>query len=200
MKRRISSAIVLCLLLCLLLSACGSGDPALVGTWESNMDVTDSLTDFWQEQGITLKTTEKLYLQLELVLTDDGRCSMYYDSADSAVLAEGYFTAVLGELIEIVYEAEGRSREETDAYYASMDTSVEALCETLLKEPRAIVEELIAQSEPLENGFYRVDEGKLYMEATKSQLNKATEHLDYHMQGDVLTLSFGDQTVDFVKK
>ncbi len=202
MKQRITGIFCLLMVLLLALTACGSGDPALVGTWECNYDMTELLSDYWQEQGIDLKTKERLCIQLELVFTKDS-CSMYCDTADTAALTEHYFDAVLAELAEMVYTAEaenGRSRAEADAYYASMDTSIEAQCEMLLTEPRAMVEEFMAESEALENGVYRAENGELYMEANKADLRNATEHLHYSISGNALTLDFGDQILTFEKK
>lgn len=202
MKGKITGILCLLMALLLALTACGSGDPALVGTWECSYDLTGLLSDYWLEQGIDLKTEEKLCVQLELVFTEDS-CSMHYDATDTAVLTERYFDAVLAELVEVVYTAEeesGRSREEADAYYASMDTTVEAMCETLLTKPRAMVEDFLAESEPLENGVYRTEEGKLYMEANETDLGNATEHLDYSISGHTLTVDFGDQILTFEKK
>ena len=202
MKQKITGIFCLLMALLLALTACGSGDPALVGTWACNYDMTELLSDYWQEQGIDLKTEEKLYIRLELVFTKDS-CSMYCDAADTAELTERYFDAVLAELAEMVYTAEaenGRSRAEADAYYASMDTSVELMCETLLTEPRAMVEEFMAESEALENGVYRTENGELYMEANEADLRNATEHLHYSISGNALTLDFGDQILIFEKK
>ena len=202
MKRKITGIFCLLMALLLVFTACGSGDPALVGTWECNYEITELLSDYWQEQGIDLKTEEKLYVQLELVFTKDS-CSMYCDAADTAALTEHYFDVVLAELVEMVYTAEaenGRSRAEADAYYAAMDTSIEALCETLLTKPRAMVEEFMAESEALERGVYRTENGELYMEANEADLRNATEHLHYSISGNALTLEFGDQILSFEKK
>lgn len=186
---------ILILSLLLSLVGCGSEDPALVGTWEANVDLTDAMETYWQEQGVELKTEEKLYVQMELVFTADGGCSMYFDSQESQTLAESYFTAVLGELIELLYqtqEVEGMSREETDSFLASQGTTAEAMCQTLLEEPREIIGNVLSESEALRDGVYRTEDGKLYMEATEKDLKNAVDNMGYLLEGDTLTLNFED--------
>lgn len=201
-KRRKTIALCLALGLLLLLAACGLEDPALVGTWESDFDITEILSDYWQEQNIRLNTEAKLYVQLRLILNEDGSCTMDYDSVDTRKLTDAYFLAVQEDLTEQVYareEASGSSREETDATLAGMGTSVAALCETLLQEPRTMVEEFLNSAEIIENGVYRTQEGKLYLEQTKAELRDTPDHLDYSLENGILTIKFGDQTLLFGK-
>lgn len=194
-KRGILFTLLTALCLLFFLTACGGTDGALTGTWEAELDVSDLLEEYWQEQGISLAVEEKLYIQLELVFGADGSCSMYFDETDSWELAEKYFAAVQADLLRQVYEgqeAEGFSREETDASFAAIGSSTEAMVGTLLAEPREMLETLLTESEAIESGVYRVKDGMLYMEQDKKALKDSANGLSYVLEGDCLTLQFGE--------
>ena len=198
--KKTGTVIIILTMLCLLLglSACGGTDKELTGTWETELDVSELLEEYWQEQGISLTVEERLFVQMELVFGDEGTCSMYFDVAESRLLAERYFAAVQEDLLRQVYEkqeAEGISREETDASFAAIGSSTEAMVGTLLAEPREMLETLLTESESIENGVYRVKDGELFIEQDKKTLKDSTDGLSYALDGDCLTLYFGEDSL-----
>lgn len=198
--KKTGTVIIILTMLCLLLglSACGGTGKELTGTWETELDVSELLEEYWQEQGISLTVEERLFVQMELVFRDEGTCSMYFDVAESRSLAERYFAAVQEDLLRQVYEkqeAEGISREETDASFAAIGSSTEAMVGTLLAEPREMLETLLTESESIENGVYRVKDGELFIEQDKKTLKDSTDGLSYVLDGDCLTLYFGEDSL-----
>ena len=191
-------SVILCLVMLLALTGCGSEQDAIVGTWEGSYDMSESLNAGMSSQdpelGEYLRVSE-FALRYTMTFREDGTYTIAGDreSLEEAIaIAQVEIEEGLIKYIEYILHAQGIEMDARE-FMEMAGLSVEALMEDSFSE--SIREEIMA-SLTME-GNYSVKDGMLMLsQDLTSQPDEAVYEL-YSIEGDTLTIDKGTaETVD----
>ena len=191
-------SVILCLVMLLALTGCGSKQDAIIGTWEGSYDMSESLNAGMSSQdpelGEYLRVSE-FALRYTMTFREDGTYTIAGDreSLEEAIaIAQVEIEEGLIKYIEYILHAQGIEMDARE-FMEMAGLSVEALMEDSFSE--SIREEIMA-SLTME-GNYSVKDGMLMLsQDLTSQPDEAVYEL-YSIEGDTLTIDKGTaETVD----
>lgn len=179
MKKRTALLMCICLSFALLLTGCGGGDKdALVGEWESAVDMTDMLNDMFTSDPSTSEMAEYLkvdsyVLNLTFTFNSDGTYKIAIDRDALQQTSEALLNTM----------KDGMTRYLEDAIEESgLDVTVEDLLDGTDLDSMFNMDELLSAFDAVESeGTYEAKDGKLYL------TNKADDSVDletYEMISD----------------
>ena len=195
MKKIVS--VILCLVMLLALTGCGSEQDAIVGTWEGSYDLSESLNEGMSSQdpelGEYLRVSE-FSLRYTMTFREDGTYTIAGDreSLEAAIaVAKVEIEEGLIAYIEYILHAQGIEMDARE-FMEMAGLSVDALLEEAFSE--SLQEEIVASLAA--NGNYSVKDGKLMLsQDLTTQPDEAVYEL-YSIEGDTLTIDKGTVETD----
>lgn len=184
MKRWI--ALLLCLVMALgLMAGCGKEEESIVGTWETEVDISEMLADVVSEAvGSTPEVFAFEDLKITLVITfnEEGTYEMSCDEASAQEMFDelmDQMPAIMTAYLEELLQGTGVT---VDQALAAQGTTMEELIEQSFSND--MVDDMVSEMET--NGDWEIEDGKLYLDG---------EECEYDLSGDELTIDIGDEDV-----
>ncbi len=198
MKKIVSLVLVL-IMVAAVFSGC-SKDPAkaLVGTWVSDYDATDMLTEALAERGMDgLTTEEKLVVTMYITFNEDKTCTFGVDEEATTASLTKFMESFADAMAELMYtqaEASGIDRETLDAQFEAQYSCT--VSEYMASSFSSISPEDLMIEKELANGVYQVKGDKLYVEDTAEDFNEE-DYVVFTLEGSTLTFtSFSGDALD----
>ncbi len=214
MKRTLSAILCLVMVLgiALCMSACGGDSkPSIEGTWKANWDMSEYLNDYLGESmdGSGMEdyfVFSGITLDLIFEFDKEGKAKLYTDEStvDSCV------DALVDNMIDGFSEyfddnpdlTGGMSFEEL---LAASGMTVDTFIDSALGGSKdTLVEQMTSGVE--NEGYYKLDGNKLYIEDTKEELEKSEEYQEIELKGDKMSMTIenddseaGDISLTFKK-
>ena len=194
-KIAVALLLVASLLLCMV--ACGEDEgKALVGTWTSEINISDALKESFDQAGQDISVDAPFILSLVFTFGEDGSAELYIDEATLASAAS-YSDALSVALEDIMYaeaEAAGMTREQFDAIMAEQGMSVQELCAQTAGELVKEMETSLSGQETFIEGYYTAKDGKLYLEEEKEDLRILADNsaAAYVLEGNTLSMDISN--------
>ena len=195
-KIAVALLLVASLLLCMV--ACGEDEgKALVGTWTSEINISDALKESFDQAGQDISVDAPFILSLVFTFGEDGSAELYIDEEATLASAASYSDALAVALEDIMYaeaEAAGMTREQFDAIMAEQGMPVQELCAQTAGELVKEMETSLSGQETFIEGYYTVKDGKLYMEEEKEDLRILADNsaADYVLEGNTLSMDISN--------
>ncbi len=201
MKKFLALALAVVMLLCF--AGCAKDRVApvavsdaekIVGSWTCEVDLTEYMNANMGDIGLEGFEMDAvpLYIYLNFDFDKDGTCALYLDEDKTIDSMTKYIDALMDSLVEYMYdmmEDEGMSREEVDQLFGM---SLSEYFDQQMAEQ--LTPEILAESfEDVENaeGFYKLDNGKLYVADTEEELKETEDYVTYSFDGNTLKLDAG---------
>lgn len=188
--------LVTSLLLCMV--ACGEDEgKALVGTWTSEINLSDALNESFALSGQDISVDAPLMLTLVFTFGEDGSAELYIDEEETLASVASYSDALAVALEDLIYaeaEAAGMTREQYDEIMAAQGMSVQDLCAQTAGELVKEMETSLSGQETFIEGYYTAKDGKLYMEEEKEDLRILADNsaADYVLEDNVLSVDISN--------
>ena len=195
-KIAVALLLVASLLLCMV--ACGEDEgKALVGTWTSEINISDALKESFDQAGQDISVDAPFILSLVFTFGEDGSAELYIDEEATLASAASYSDALSVALEDIMYaeaEAAGMTREQFDAIMAEQGMSVQELCAQTAGELVKEMETSLSGQETFIEGYYTAKDGKLYLEEEKEDLRILADNsaADYVLEGNTLSMDISN--------
>lgn len=198
MKKVIS--LVLALVLCLSLCACGGSDKdKLIGKWSASVNVADMVNESISSAGEGIEeyvSIDKLEVKFDLEFKKDDTCAMSVDAA--------HLEAQMDDLLDTVLEGTLKYMEDMFADQG-FDMSIDEMLELSGVSKDDLRQELansIDFSDMFEEvnfeGNFKASKGKLYMSTSLDEEVDESVYETYKLDGDKLTIDTGNgQAADF---
>lgn len=192
------AALLLTVVMLLGLCACSSPEKKLIGTWESELDMTQVMNEAMGELmaevgGTDMEIDATMSARLEYTFNEDKTYSVTVDADAMAESMTNYMTDIKGVLVEYLYqtfEAQGLSREDADtALQAQAGCTAAELIDLLLSQ--VDFTEMIDTEEMTQTGVYKVEDGKIFMAETEEDFDDGV-YLTYTVDGSTMSLT-GDE-------
>lgn len=168
---------------------------SLIGTWTGNVDMTALINEAMIASDETLADYfqfSNLYFTVNMTFTEDGTCSLAFDSASLEALLDDILTQMEPGMTKLL--------EELVDYYG-YDTTVEELLESMgystmaayledQMNPAALLEDMDTMDQ---EGNYLVQDGILYMSGSLDEEAVVDENntTPYTLENGVLTIEAG---------
>lgn len=201
MKKVISLTLVL-VMLCCMLTACGSKEAdALVGTWKTDMDVSDIITEAMGADVAEFVTLEDVIFTMVMRFNSDGTYNVTLDEASVDTALDNILQAVKYGTYDML---------EAQVAEMGLEMSVEEVLELSGMDLETMMAELEAEmnlpalaeeaiSEISSEGNFEAKDGKIFLSAGLEYKPDPACYEVYTLEGDVLTLKeyVGDDTSGF---
>lgn len=191
--KKILITVLLIVSVLLSLAGCVNEREVLVGTWTASVDISAALNKQWDESGYDIAVDEKCEIYLQFVFEEDGSCGAYVELEATMESMETYFTSIRESLAEVFYgeaEKNGMTPEQFDeALLALGGSTVEDMCREITDQILNGLEDSFEENEEIGLGFYRVEDGKLYIEDTEEELETTEDYAELKLDGNQLTMN-----------
>ena len=186
---KLFSCLLVLIMLLSLLAGCGkSGADAIVGTWESTVDMSKIINDFMEEDPDMAEYIhfEDFKMLFRYTFREDGT---YEKTVDKAVLKESMkgvqatFAEGMRRYLEDSFEEMGFDGTVED-YMESLGLTMEELAEAAFGDD--MVESMV--SEITTQGNYRLKDGKLYTSSGLDSEISEDSYETYELSGNKLVL------------
>lgn len=163
MKRII--AVLLTLMMALGLTACGSDNAQVTGTWKWNCDITELFQEgVNQGAGMDLSVDAAVEMVFVLALNEDGTYTLSVDREALAGSVRSYLDAMVPVAVEMVYqqlEDQGMNRADIDEAMEAEGVTVEEYVQQML-DAMDVDQMVDGLEDESESGYFRAAKGKLY--------------------------------------
>lgn len=206
MKKFLALALAIVMLLCFAgcqkdggSSAAASDAEKIVGSWTCTLDFSNYMEEYLGEadiEGLDLSGIS-FCIYMNFDFEADGTCTLYVDEDKTIESITKYIDSLTDPLVEyiyVTYENElGYSRDEIDEL---IETYYGMTVKEMVEEEMANSVNPETLSEPFEDietseGYYKLDNGKLYIADTEEELEETEDYVTYSFEGDTLKLDAG---------
>ncbi len=182
-----------------------SDSQRIVGSWTCEIDLTDYMNENIGDLGLDgfEMPTDPIYIYINFDFEDDKTCALYLEEEKTLESMQDYIDSIMDAMVEYMYDSlekeSGMSREEADKYFNDyMGMSLKEYFDTAMEE--YLSPEVLAESFDdidVNEGYYKVEGGKLYMADTEEELEDCEEYVTYEFEGDNLKIDVGSSESDF---
>lgn len=170
-----------------LLAGCG-GDNALVGTWETSIEMADQMNQQFTAAGLgDYIKLDSFAVVVRFTFNEDGTYSSAADVDALDAPMEAMKTTIKDGLIayaEDMIASEGLEGVTADDVFAAAGTSLDEMMEEMFMED----EIKAAASEQTAEGNYKTGDGKLYLSDGLDHAIDESMYHNYTIEGDTLTI------------
>ncbi len=176
-----------------------------VGEWTCSVDVTElmekelegALAQLSSVGGELKLPDTKINVYVVFDFAEDKSFVFYVDEDATIESVKGYVEDVMESMVEWMYGVfadQGIDRETADAAFTTTyGMGISDYLKSLMEQEMdaETMAEAFSQIENVE-GFYKFEDGKLYIAETEEGLAECEEYLGYTIEGDVLTINEGN--------
>lgn len=178
------------LALLLSLSACGSDNKALVGTWKADIDATELINGQLSELGMeALALESRCVITLELEFSPEQHYTSRVDTAATLASLSAYFKELIPAVTEQLYKSAEESGLDRSTFDSAFAERYDCTPEEYMQQQFDAQDLGAVMNAGVIEGKYRARGGKLYTTEENHDVFAEEDYDVYTLEGDTLTFS-----------